>query len=98
MRHSAPGNRKTRKTGVEELRVEELEQEECCFIIPGDTEQSARYDVCRTVTRRAERLARRLHNREGIANGRVMVYLNRLSDLLWILARGAEPRSTEFGS
>lgn len=55
------------------------------FVLPGGTAAAAHLHVCRTVCRRAER--RTLHV-EG-ANPEVMRYLNRLSDLLFILSRGA---------
>ncbi len=63
------------------------------FVIPGGTPASAQLHVCRTVCRRAERRAIAVQD-EG-ANPEVVRYLNRLSDLLFILARavneGAEP-------
>ena len=55
------------------------------FLLPGGTEAAAQLHVCRTVCRRAER---RVLLVEG-ANPVVAQYLNRLSDLLFILARGA---------
>jgi cob(I)alamin adenosyltransferase len=55
------------------------------FLLPGGTEAAAQLHVCRTVCRRAERRALLV---EG-ANPEVVRYLNRLSDLLFILARGA---------
>jgi cob(I)alamin adenosyltransferase len=62
------------------------------FVIPGGTPASAQLHVCRTVCRRAERRAIAV-GEEG--NPEVVRYLNRLSDLLFILARavheGAEP-------
>lgn len=62
------------------------------FVIPGGTPASAQLHVCRTVCRRAERRALALGD-EG--NPEVVRYLNRLSDLLFILARatdeGSEP-------
>ena len=59
------------------------------FVLPGGTAASAGLHVARTVCRRAERetLARR--RREHEVNPLVAVYLNRLSDLLFILARAA---------
>ncbi len=54
------------------------------FVIPGGTAASAQLHVCRTVCRRAERRAIAL-GEEG--NPEVVRYLNRLSDLLFILAR-----------
>jgi cob(I)alamin adenosyltransferase len=63
------------------------------FVIPGGTPASAQLHVCRTVCRRAERRAIAAQD-EG-SNPEVVRYLNRLSDLLFILARavneGAEP-------
>ncbi len=55
------------------------------FVLPGGTAAAAQLHVCRTVCRRAERRALLV---EG-ANPEVVRYLNRLSDLLFILARGA---------
>jgi cob(I)alamin adenosyltransferase len=56
------------------------------FVLPGGTAAAAHLHVCRTVCRRAERLA--IACGEGL-NPEVVRYLNRHSDLLFILARGA---------
>jgi cob(I)alamin adenosyltransferase len=56
------------------------------FVLPGGTAAAAHLHVARTVCRRAERLA--IGAGEEI-NAEVVRYLNRLSDLLFILARGA---------
>jgi cob(I)alamin adenosyltransferase len=58
------------------------------FVLPGGTPAAARLHVARTVCRRAEREAL-LAGREVEVNPLVLVYLNRLSDLLFILARAA---------
>jgi cob(I)alamin adenosyltransferase len=55
------------------------------FLLPGGTEAAAQLHVCRTICRRAERRAILVED----ANPEVVRYLNRLSDLLFILARGA---------
>ncbi len=58
------------------------------FVLPAGTEASARLHVARTICRRAEReaiAAARAHDVSPLA----LVYLNRLSDLLFILARAA---------
>jgi cob(I)alamin adenosyltransferase len=55
------------------------------FVLPGGTPAAAHLHVCRTVCRRAERRALLV---EG-ANPEIVRYLNRLSDLLFILSRGA---------
>lgn len=57
------------------------------FILPGDTVPGAALDVARTVVRRAERHVVRLFHDEIMANELVLAYLNRLSSLLFILAR-----------
>lgn len=60
------------------------------FILPGGTSASAALDVARTVSRRAERQAVHLHGAGVISNEHVIGYLNRLSSLLFVLARAAE--------
>ena len=63
------------------------------FVIPGGTPAAAHLHVCRTVCRRAERRALAV-GEEG--NPEVVRYLNRLSDLLFILSRAANaPEATE---
>jgi len=64
------------------------------FIIPGDTPVGAVLDLARTIIRRAERLAVRLLHDGVIQNGEVVRYLNRLSDLIFILARYLEVKSS----
>ena len=58
------------------------------FILPGGNRTASMLHVARTVCRRAERLAVRLSRRESLSS-EPQVYLNRLSDLLFILARYA---------
>ncbi len=57
---------------------------------PGETLPAATLDVARTICRRAERRVCALHESRQLKNPEVIVYLNRLSDLLWLLARWAE--------
>ncbi len=64
------------------------------FIIPGDTLDGAALDLARTIIRRAERMAVKLLHDGVIQNGEVIRYLNRLSDLVFILARYIEVKST----
>ena len=54
------------------------------FVIPGQNRSAALLDVARTVVRRAERAA------VPVAAPEVIAYLNRLSSLLWVLARWQE--------
>lgn len=56
------------------------------FILPGGSEAGAMLHVARTIARRAERRVVELSEREEL-NAQTIVYLNRLSDLLFILAR-----------
>jgi cob(I)alamin adenosyltransferase len=58
------------------------------FVLPGGTEAAARLHVARTVCRRAELAALEADGVHGV-NPLVPVYLNRLSDLLFILSRAA---------
>ena len=58
------------------------------FILPGGTPAAARLHVARTTCRRAERDALTANDEHGV-NPRVLAYLNRLSDFLFIAARWA---------
>jgi cob(I)alamin adenosyltransferase len=58
------------------------------FVLPGGTEAAARLHVARATCRRAEREALVADREHGIS-GLVLVYLNRLSDFLFIAARTA---------
>jgi cob(I)alamin adenosyltransferase len=62
------------------------------FVLPGGSEAAARLHVARTICRRAEREVLATSHEVEI-NPRVIVYLNRLSDLLFILARAANAAS-----
>jgi len=59
------------------------------FVIPGTTIPSAKLDICRTVARRAERRIVALAHAEQVP-AEVIGFINRLSDLLFILARSIE--------
>ncbi|MFT4049161.1 MAG: cob(I)yrinic acid a,c-diamide adenosyltransferase [Solirubrobacterales bacterium] len=61
------------------------------FILPGGSLAAAHLHVCRTICRRAERRALLVDG----ANPEVVRYLNRLSDLLFILSRGANAGGEE---
>ena len=58
------------------------------FVLPGGTETAARLNVARAVCRRAEIAALTAAGAQSV-NPLALVYLNRLSDLLFILARAA---------
>jgi cob(I)alamin adenosyltransferase len=57
------------------------------FIVPGDSFAGATVDMARTIVRRAERHVARLHHQAMLSNPAVLRYLNRLSSLLFALAR-----------
>ena len=60
------------------------------FVVAGETRASAALEVARTILRRAERRAISLR-REGLVPGAWLVpYLNRVADLLWVMARAEE--------
>jgi cob(I)alamin adenosyltransferase len=57
------------------------------FIVPGDSLAGAALDVARTITRRAERVVARLAHEGELRADTPLKYLNRLSSLLFVLAR-----------
>ena len=59
------------------------------FVIPGSTDSSAKLDICRTVCRRAERRIVALARQDAV-DGPTRRFVNRLSDLLFMLARYEE--------
>ena len=67
-----------------EARLEPLKN----FVLPGGTPKAATLHLARTVCRRAERAVVALSRREQISPA-ILRYLNRLSDLLFVLARAA---------
>ena len=97
-----PENQKAVGIAVSAAMVSQLEASEAAlkteveipnkFVIPGDSPVGAALDVARTVIRRAERMAARLLHEGVISNGEVVRYLNRLSDVVFILARYVEAK------
>ena len=73
--------------------IKKIEAQNICFsswATPGATTHSAALDVARTTCRRAERRVCALHEAGQLRNDEIIVFLNRLSDLLWLFARSAE--------
>jgi cob(I)alamin adenosyltransferase len=64
------------------------------FVLPGGSEAAARLHVARAVCRRTEREVLAVHGERPV-NPLALVYLNRLSDLLFILARAANAGGAE---
>jgi len=76
-----------------EKRIEAIEQTlrlPPSFIVPGATKASASLDIARAVARRLERRVSALADAGGYANPQGVIYLNRLSDYLFLLARAVE--------
>lgn len=65
------------------------------FILPGGSPLAANLHTSRTIARRTERIAAELADQEPDTNKLAMQYLNRLSDLLFVLARIANNNGTE---
>ena len=73
--------------------VKEIEAQNISFngwATPGATQNSATLDVARTVCRRAERRVCDLQTAGELKNDVIIVFLNRLADLLWLFARWVE--------
>lgn len=71
-------------------RIEAIEGLLSDWVLPGGHLASAAYDVARTVCRRAERLTVRLSEEGFTIEPNAIRYLNRLSDLLWLIGRVIE--------
>jgi cob(I)alamin adenosyltransferase len=61
--------------------------------IPGELASAAAFDVARTVCRKVERLAVGLFDAGELTDPRILEYLNRLSDVLWLVSRVLELRA-----
>ena len=74
------------KTSLWEAAVEMPRE----FIVPGETRASAALEMARVILRRAERRAITAEHEAPSGSVWIVPYLNRLADLLWVLARAAE--------
>ena len=75
--------------------VNEIEAQKVSFkdwATPGACPSSAALDVARTVCRRAERRVCALQEAGQLENSEIIIYLNRLADLLWLMARWVETK------
>jgi cob(I)alamin adenosyltransferase len=74
-------------------RIEKMDGILSDWSIPGEHAAAAAFDIARTICRRAERhLVRLIESGEEI-NPTIVAYLNRLSDLLWLVGRLLEMRA-----
>ena len=78
-------------------RIEELPGVFGDWALPGATQAGAAIDVARSVARRAERCAVRWHQSGGDLSADLLRYLNRVSDVLWLLGRQYEIERGENG-
>jgi len=95
-RYTKDGYQLTTTAMVDRLTavIDELEKDKLLhykgWAIPGSTLISATLDVARTTCRRAERRVAVFSEQDTALNKEILRYLNRLSDLCWLLARYAE--------
>lgn len=76
--------------------IQEIELQKITYkgwATPGASLQSAALDVARTVCRRAERRVCALQESDQLQNLEIIIYLNRLADLLWLFARWVETKA-----
>lgn len=99
---TAPGSRKPAPEVTPEMiaamdgevaRIEAMPGILSDWSVPGELAGPAAFDVARTVCRRAERLAVALHEAGELPDRQVLIYLNRLSDVLWLVSRLLELRA-----
>ena len=70
--------------------LEEVVEQPKEFVLPGESMTGAALDLARTTVRRAERRCVALAGDGGLPDSRVVPYLNRLADLLFVAARAAD--------
>ena len=83
-------------TGKLEQAIREIESQNISFkgwATPRTTIHAAALDLARTVCRRAERRVCALQEADELQNSEIIIYLNRLADLLWLLARWVETKT-----
>ncbi len=96
-RYESDGFKRVTPEMVEPLDVlvKEIESQGLTFkgwATPGATQHSAALDLARATCRRAERRVCELMDKGDMANEQVVIFLNRLSDVLWLFARWVEEK------
>lgn len=71
-------------------RIESMEGILSDWSLPGDVSSAAAFDVARTICRRAERCIVHMMEDGEAVDPQIVTYLNRLSDLLWLIGRFLE--------
>jgi cob(I)alamin adenosyltransferase len=74
-------------------RIEQIEGILSDWSLSGDFPSAAAFDVARTICRRAERCVVRMHEAGENVDAQIITYLNRLSDLIWLIGRLLELRA-----
>ena len=80
--------------------INEIESQNVSFkgwATPGATQHSAALELARSICRRAERRVFDLQSAGDLKNAEILIFLNRLSDLLWVLARWVETKAGAAG-
>jgi cob(I)alamin adenosyltransferase len=88
------------RTALLDQLVSDIEAQKVSFqgwATPGASTPSAALDLARTLCRRAERRVCALQEANQLPNSEIMVFLNRLSDALWLLARWTEHQEAVSG-
>ena len=67
-----------------------------CFCLVGQNKISSYLDIARTIARRVERRVTTLNKKKLLKNKYILIYLNRLSDFLYLLARSKEKNIKAF--
>ncbi|MGH2379935.1 MAG: cob(I)yrinic acid a,c-diamide adenosyltransferase [Candidatus Limnocylindria bacterium] len=70
--------------------LEELVEQPKEFVLPGESATGAALDLARTTVRRAERRTVALDDAGELGDSQVVPYLNRLADLLFVMARASD--------
>ena len=78
---------------AEVTRIETMEGILSDWSLPGDVSSAAAYDIARTICRRAERCVVRMNESGENVDTQIITYLNRLSDLLWLIGRLLEMKA-----
>jgi len=87
-RHISPDQTRPIDSAIAALEARQISYKD--WATPGDNLAAASLEMARTACRRAERRVCALLESGEVGNVETLVYLNRLSDLLWLLARAAE--------
>ena len=79
-------------------RIEAIDGILADWSLPGEHRAAAAFDVARTICRRAERALVRLQEAGAVVQPAILAYVNRLSDLLWLVGRKLERDAGVSGS